>query len=80
MSNRTSFWHPFADMAEVSGHEFMVSRGEGVHVFDAAGRRYIDAAAGLWYCHIGHGRPEIADAVDAQMRRPEADVSRIPRG
>jgi putrescine---pyruvate transaminase len=73
MTNGTSsFWHPFADMAEVGGHEFTISRGEGVHVFDAAGRAYIDAAAGLWYCHVGHGRPEIADAVAAQMRRLEA--------
>ncbi len=67
----SSFWHPFADMAEVGTHEFTVSGGEGVHVFGADGRRYIDAAAGLWYCHVGHGRPEIAEAVAEQMRRLE---------
>jgi putrescine---pyruvate transaminase len=73
MSDGTSsFWHPFADMAEVGGHEFTISRGEGVHVFDTAGRGYIDAAASLWYCHVGHGRREIADAVAAQMGRLEA--------
>lgn len=71
MSAATSFWHPFADMATVRDHEFVVTRGEGVHVFDQDGRRYIDAAAGLWYCHVGHGRTEIADAVAAQMRQLE---------
>jgi len=71
MSARTSLWHPFADMAAVRGHEFVIARGEGVHVFDEDGRRYIDAAAGLWYCHVGHGRREIIDAVAAQMRELE---------
>ena len=72
MSARTSFWHPFADMAAVGEHEFVVTRGEGVHVWDQDGRRYIDAVAGLWYCHIGHGRSEIADAVATQMRELES--------
>jgi putrescine---pyruvate transaminase len=71
MSPQTSLWHPFADMAAVNGHEFTASRGEGVYVFDQGGRRYIDAAAGLWYCHVGHGRREIVEAVAAQMRELE---------
>jgi adenosylmethionine-8-amino-7-oxononanoate aminotransferase len=66
-----AFWHPFADMAEIRDHEFVVTRGEGVYVYDAAGRPYLDAAAGLWYCHVGHGRPEIAAAVGAQMEQLE---------
>ena len=28
-------------------------------------------SAHLWYCNVGHGRPEIAEAVAAQMRRLE---------
>jgi putrescine---pyruvate transaminase len=71
MSVPASFWHPFADMAVVRDREFTVTRGEGVHVFDRAGRRYLDAAAGLWYCHVGHGRPEIAAAVAEQMQQLE---------
>ena len=65
----TSYWHPFADMGavEASG-ELPIVRGEGAYVFDAAGRRYFDATAGLWYCNVGHGRGEIADAAAAQMR------------
>jgi adenosylmethionine-8-amino-7-oxononanoate aminotransferase len=52
---------------EVSG-ELPIVRGEGAYVFDAEGRRYFDATAGLWYCNIGHGRAEIADATARQMR------------
>jgi putrescine---pyruvate transaminase len=65
----TSFWHPFADMhaVETNGATTLV-RGEGAYVFDDAGRRYLDATASLWYCNVGWGRAEIADAVAAQMR------------
>jgi putrescine aminotransferase len=68
----TAFWHPFADMAAVSRQEFLIERGEGVYVFDAEDRRYLDATAALWYANLGHGRPEIADATAAQMKRLEA--------
>jgi putrescine aminotransferase len=64
------FWHPFADMRSILANgELVIERGEGACVYDDAGRRYIDATASLWYCNVGHGRAEIADAAAAQMRR-----------
>jgi len=71
-TSTTAFWHPFADMASVSRQELLIERGEGVYVYDADDRRYLDATASLWYANLGHGRAEIADAVSAQMRRLEA--------
>jgi putrescine---pyruvate transaminase len=68
----TRFWHPFADMGAVSREELLIVRGEGVHVFDADGKRYLDATASLWYSNIGHGRTEVADAVAEQIRTLEA--------
>ena len=46
----TTFWHPFADMAalEATGSVTLV-RGEGSHVWDTQGNRYLDATAGLWF-------------------------------
>jgi putrescine---pyruvate transaminase len=65
-----SFWHSFADMSAVeSGGELVLERGEGAHVWDEQGRRYLDATASLWYCNVGYGRTEIADAVNEQLRR-----------
>ena len=65
----TSFWHPFADMGAVERDgELPIVRGEGAYVFDADGARYFDATGGLWYCNVGHGRGEIADAAARQMR------------
>jgi len=66
---RTKFWHPFADMHTVATSEVVMEHAEGVRVWDTEGRSYLDATAGLWYCNVGHGRAEIADAAAAQMRR-----------
>ena len=64
----TSFWHPFADMGLVEQRPLTIVRGDDVWVWDDAGTRYLDATASLWCCNVGHGRPEIADAVSAQLR------------
>jgi putrescine---pyruvate transaminase len=54
-------------MARVAGREVVMVRGKGVWVWDASGRAYLDACAGLWHTNIGHGRPEIAAAVARQF-------------
>jgi putrescine---pyruvate transaminase len=65
-----ALWHPFSDMGAIeSGGEFVITRGEGVRVFDDGGRSYLDATAGLWFANVGHGRPELADAAAAQLRK-----------
>lgn len=63
----SAFWHPFADMSSVAGHDFVLASGEGAYVLDTSGRRYLDATAGLWYCNIGHGRRELGEAAARQM-------------
>lgn len=68
----THLWHPFSDMSAVRGHEVVIDRGEGIWLWDEAGNRYLDGTAALWYANIGHGRPEIADAVAAQLRKLES--------
>jgi adenosylmethionine-8-amino-7-oxononanoate aminotransferase len=69
MSTDTRFWHPFSDMAAVRGAEFVIERGEGTSVWDADGNRYFDATASLWCVNVGHGRPEIVEAVARQMEQ-----------
>ena len=61
-------WNPFANMAAVAGRAVTMVRGEGATVYDDAGRSYLDAIASLWYCNVGHGRAELAEAAAAQMR------------
>jgi len=63
----TRLWHGLASMAAVDDAEFVLVRGEGARVFDRDGRDYLDATAGLWFCQVGHGRAEIAEAAAKQM-------------
>jgi putrescine aminotransferase len=68
----TSLWHPFADMGAVAGREVVITRGEGVRVYDESGRRYLDGASSLWYANAGHGRAEIREAVQQQLAALDA--------
>jgi putrescine---pyruvate transaminase len=67
MAGRPPFLHPFARPA--SADFIDIVEGEGALVRDGAGRTYVDALASLWYCNVGHGRTEIAEAAATQMRR-----------
>lgn len=42
------------------------SRGEGVWLWDEAGRRYLDALAGVAVCGLGHCHPRLAKAICEQ--------------
>src|ERR1700721_1265528 len=68
-ARREVLWNPFANVAGRAGNALTIVRGEGATVFDAEGRAYLDALASLWYCNVGHGRAELADAAAAQMRQ-----------
>ncbi|HKP18013.1 MAG TPA: aminotransferase class III-fold pyridoxal phosphate-dependent enzyme [Gaiellaceae bacterium] len=59
-------------MAAIRGNELVIERGEGVWLWDDEGNRYLDGSASLWYCQVGHGRAEIAEAVAAQIKKLEA--------
>ena len=62
------FIHPWDDMNEVGRFtRTVISRGEGIYVYDSDGNRLIDAPAGMWCVNIGHGRQEMADAVSEQI-------------
>jgi putrescine aminotransferase len=63
------FWHGFADMHAVADAEVVIRSAAGVWLEDTAGNRYLDATAALWYCNVGYGRREIADAVAEQLAR-----------
>ncbi len=64
------FLHPFT---KPTRQQFIsIARGEGAALWDTDGNEYIDAMASLWYCAVGHGRREIADAVANQIGTIEA--------
>lgn len=65
-----SFLHPFAPTT--GDHFISLNRGSGARVWDVDGNEYLDAMASLWYCAIGHGRQEMADAISRQVSTLEA--------
>ncbi len=56
--------HSTFDNADVP----VIVKGEGAYIYDAKGRRYLDALAGLFVSQLGHGRTELADAAAKQAR------------
>jgi adenosylmethionine-8-amino-7-oxononanoate aminotransferase len=59
---------PWIELAERNGlHVF--DRGEGSTIYDVNGNAYIDGIAGLWVVNAGHGRKEIAEAMERQAAR-----------
>ncbi|TAJ40889.1 MAG: aminotransferase class III-fold pyridoxal phosphate-dependent enzyme, partial [Chitinophagaceae bacterium] len=40
----------------------IITRGEGVTIFDDRGKSYIDGLSGLFVVQVGHGREELAAA------------------
>jgi acetylornithine/N-succinyldiaminopimelate aminotransferase len=48
---------------------FVLSRGQGCELFDTEGRRYLDMAAGVAVCSLGHSHPRYVEAMSAQVAR-----------
>jgi len=47
----------------------VIERGEGIHVFDNNGNRYIEAMSGLWSVALGFSESRLVDAAANQMRK-----------
>jgi len=47
----------------------VITRGKGVHIYDGAGREYLDAVGGIAVVTIGHAVPEIIAAMTEQAQK-----------
>jgi adenosylmethionine-8-amino-7-oxononanoate aminotransferase len=67
---RRHLWLHFSRMGDYDdvNHIPIIERGEGPYVWDEHGNRYLDGLSGLFCCNAGHGRPEIAEAMERQVR------------
>lgn len=62
--------HPVTNLhRHAKSGPLILAKGEGVHVWDSTGKRYIDGFAGLWNINVGHGRAVLADAAQRQMNQ-----------
>jgi 4-aminobutyrate--pyruvate transaminase len=62
--------HPYTDarLHEKTG-PIVIERGQGIYVYDTAGREYIEAMAGLWSVAVGFNEPRLVQAAAAQMSK-----------
>ncbi len=44
-----------------------LERGEGMHVWDTEGNRYLDCFGGVLTTSVGHARPEVVEAISHQV-------------
>jgi putrescine aminotransferase len=62
------FLHPFTDHEGLAGRGArVITRGDGIYVWDSEGHKILDAMSGLWCVNVGYGRKELADAAYQQM-------------
>jgi len=62
------FIHPFTDHADLATRGArIITRGEGIYVWDSEGEKMLDAMSGLWCVNVGYGRKELAQAAYDQM-------------
>lgn len=60
--------HPYTNArAHERNGPVIITRGDGVHVYDSEGREYIEGLAGLWSVAVGFSEKRLAEAAARQM-------------
>ncbi len=63
-------WMHFTNMSSYKeGDVPIITHGEGCHIFDTNGDKYIDGLSGLFVSQVGHGRKSIAKAMAEQAEK-----------
>jgi adenosylmethionine-8-amino-7-oxononanoate aminotransferase len=68
--DRENLWHPFTQMRGFREEApLIISRGEGIYLYDLQGNRYLDGVSSLWANLHGHRRRELDRALVAQLEQ-----------
>jgi adenosylmethionine-8-amino-7-oxononanoate aminotransferase len=63
-----SVWHPCTQMKQHETYPLIpIQRGDGVWLYDADGKQYLDAVSSWWVNLFGHNNPRIKDAIKQQL-------------
>ncbi len=62
-----AFWMPFTANRQFKETPRLIASAEGMYYTSVDGRKVIDGSAGLWCVNAGHGRKQIAAAVERQL-------------
>ncbi|MGW7632241.1 aspartate aminotransferase family protein [Streptomyces griseoincarnatus] len=70
--SKSAYDHLWMHFTRMSSYENApvptIVRGEGTHIWDDKGKRYLDGLAGLFVVQAGHGRQELAETAAKQAR------------
>jgi len=66
-NNLDSYWMPFTANRQFKAKPRLMASAEGMYYRSTDGRKILDGTAGLWCVNAGHGRREIAAAVQQQL-------------
>ena len=62
------YLHPFTDHKSLADRGTrIITRADGVYLYDSEGNRILDGMSGLWCVALGYGRRELAEAAYRQM-------------
>ena len=59
----------FLPMKEFAENPLILTEGQGIHVIDVDGRRFIDGLSGTFCVNLGHGNKRLAEAASRQIER-----------
>ena len=68
MANLDHYWLPFTPNRLFKKDPRLLVRAEGMYFWTDGGERLLDGCSGLFCCALGHGRPEIIDAISRQYQ------------
>jgi putrescine aminotransferase len=67
--DRDHYLHPFTDHKDLRGkNSRIITRADGVYIYDADGNKILDGMSGLWCVNVGYGREELVQAAEKQLR------------
>ena len=64
------FLHPFTDFQSLAKKgSRIITRAEGIYLWDSEGHKILDAMSGLWCVNVGYGQESVVQAATEQMRK-----------
>ena len=62
------FLHPFTDPKSIQKEgSRIISRADGIYLWDSKGEKILDGMAGLWCVNVGYGREKLAKVAHEQL-------------
>ncbi|BFM05350.1 aspartate aminotransferase family protein [Halioxenophilus aromaticivorans] len=69
VSDAAHHLHPFTDHGALAAKGTrVITRAEGIYLYDSDGNKILDGMSGLWCVNLGYGRQELIEAAHKQMQ------------